>query len=503
MKKLPIFLSTLSLCGLGTAGLTGLSATALDIPAGVAGNDLTIQSADGVAEDMIYGATNEFDEVFKMTYVRPTTRMMEVWTRSGATNRAIHRLFVVGYDYENGVTEAEADAKYQGLGVEDTTSWAREVAYYETDNPDPKREFATQEGVDLTVDNQTDVLYFAAEFGDFVRTKDGVEWSNLSWRRGKVDYRNCVHGGQYKEGAYCKPVTGVDGKIDFWPYGRVHDLEKPVMTWNEEWRGIQKERLETHETEVSELKAQVEAEVEAEGKISDETEATITLKLAKLMKMQVTLATLDENAEVTQMKEKRETLEGVVRGLLQKKEEKPEERPEEKPEKPGTTESGQNKPNGGENGSPNEGETGSGGESGTEAEKPNGGGAGAETGVETGNVGETNGAFGGDHRGGEARSGMQRAEGGSKTQQIAQGTGISAEAGPGENEDLAVNNWGEGQEKSGERQNIIGADEQAEVPNLGEEKAKFNIWTILLPVIAGGLTLIWLWARRALAKDED
>lgn len=448
MKKLQIVLSILTLSGLMTASLAGVSVVALDGPAGVSAG-LALQNATERSQtnDIIFGETNEFDEVFKITYVRSGTRAMEVWTRSGAKNRSIRRLWVVGYDYERGVTEAEADAKFEGLGVEDTTSWATEVAYYETDNPDWQRELVTKEGKPLTEDNKTDVLYFAAEFGDYEWTDDGLVWSNLSWRRGKMDYRNCVHGEQYTNVSYCKPVAGTDGKVEFWPYGRVHALTKPVITWDEEWRGIQSERIERLEKEVGSLVDLFEVD---QGKGKQELEEKSTSLLGELVKLKKTLAALNDTPERGELILRRDKLEETLDGLFNR--------------------------------------------NGNNGEEENGNIQGSGS-IMTGISGMDEGQQGVNGRLLSSNSDKNVAQGNIASINWDKINSQDSDA----EEDAALAGDAKGDTE-------IRTDEarEAEVPNLGEEKGSgFNIWTVLLPLIAGVVTFVWLWAKRVLMRDEN
>lgn len=160
-------------------------------------------------------------------------------------------LTVVWMDYENGITEEMADARLGTLGVVDASEWA--VIYSDGRiNQTSLSGFVEKvNGVEL-LDNKSDLLYYAVRWAREVEQDDGtVILEDDYWTRGKIDYRKCVHSDNYDVvTTRCRQVrTDVDKTFDFEiqqnksPFAVVaYPNGEKVITWDEEWRGILRER---------------------------------------------------------------------------------------------------------------------------------------------------------------------------------------------------------------------------------------------------------------------
>lgn len=430
MKKLPFLLSNLTLCGLGVVYVSSF---------------LTPEVL--ALGDMNYTLTNPIDSMFSVNYVRPDYGLIEVGARTGQAGKALRQMVAVMYNYEDGVTEAEADEKMLDLGVGDVSEWATVLGTYVTETPSWKREFLLSTEMNFAEENKTDLFYFAAEYGDYREENGEIVWSNLYWKRGKIDYRNCIHGEQYEVGDYCRPVENSDGvTTTYWPYARTYEMTRPVITWDEEWREIQAGRVREVKEEVDELTELFERDMD-EGRFKlAEKETGIREVLTKL---KTTLTALDDITERSRLMKERAEVEWALDELLVKVGERNQE---------GDDQDWGNSLNLSStlivNDSLNFWETLSHDE--------------GSNAVWDGSVGVT------------------------KIVAEEQGTNeVGGDESVAMGLDLLDN----------DAEGVV--NEGTEVPNLGEGKSGFNLWVILLPLIAGMITLVWLWVRRVSTGDEE
>ena len=379
--------------------------------------------------------------------------------------RAMRRLILVYYDYENGVTEEVADQRLATLGEDDYTDWAVRLAYKEMNLAEhPHLTNLTGFDVEFEVEmleNRTDLIYYAVEYGVPTLTEDGeTEWTETEWLRGKLDYRQCVHSVDFDlnlvgSAPTCMTKLVEPGKNAVWTIG-VQDKNEQVITWDEEWREIQYERL-----------AAIVQELATWGTEWDEEE--VRAMLARLGKLETTLAVANGV----------EDLLVVERALTEWLQEWLDEQTVE--------------------------EAGSGGEGADGAEGENGGGAeveesegedeGGETGGE-GEGGETGETGGADVVGGNGGVGVGGATNVGTQGEGNQGGGNGATSSETEmdEEDLA----GRGQGEEG-----LNEGDLVEVPALGEtEKSGFPWWILVVLLITGVGMASWLLYGRKRQKEE-
>lgn len=246
MKKIPIALASLSILGVANSILINSTyATAEDIP-------IVVQNSN----DTLYMDANHYDPRFNLDYIMLTPSTMRFNVDFSATNQYVKRMVLVYYDYENGVTEAEADARLPRLGEEEYESWAVKVD--DIDEMRAERSKTTILNTNLharAIDGKTDLLYYAIEYGTKEVMPNGArKWSDTAWIRGKLDYRKCVHseGVDLTKGPTCTvKVDPNSDQIALFVKGK--PVDQNVISWPEEWREIQAERLDRLEKAIEEL----------------------------------------------------------------------------------------------------------------------------------------------------------------------------------------------------------------------------------------------------------
>ena len=197
---------------------------------------------------------NRLNEHTQITYSYPTGNFLSMSFEPMASNRYVKRVVLVYYDYENGVTEAIADDKLASLGEDNYDDWAvrlADVNYNSEGYLSPVNSYSTTiELMNELMENKRDLIYYAVEFGVPTDTEDGRRiWSETAWVRGKYDYRQCVHSEMFASAM--NPGAGLPTcmtrELDD-EYYRVllpgADADEVVLSWQDEWRMIQKERLD-------------------------------------------------------------------------------------------------------------------------------------------------------------------------------------------------------------------------------------------------------------------
>lgn len=233
-RKIPIILSSLAIVA---GGLGQISPTlAID-------NDLAANSIGG-AENQLSLTKNNPDASLKINLIR-----YEQGEASGVVSVPegrdwyIKKAVVAYMNYDQGVTEAEADENLATLDDSKNDDWLI-VGLYNNYSVTKKTQNITlnQSTKDRSATaNKSDVLYYAVEFG--VPTESGTWNDNTWWERGKIDYRTCVHSSVFGSGMNCRLLEDEQGaryvpqifgssKFVFPPDG------EEVLTWEDEWRNV-------------------------------------------------------------------------------------------------------------------------------------------------------------------------------------------------------------------------------------------------------------------------
>lgn len=253
MKKLAMMMVALGV--MGGVGGAALPVVAMSGDVGGLGESVAgVEESGERWEEGLLLEANTISPDLRFPNLYPMHNYMSVELVPSET-RALRRLVVAYYDYEQGVTEAEADAGLATLG-EDAAEWA--VVIYDEEyrfgmEDHPLLNFG---GFEVWIEgefteNKRDLLYYAAEFGEPELQEDGTtEWQNTVWLRGKYDYRSCIHGPDFKPVLpnyigipTCFARDGEGGK-HIVTATRDGEVAEGILTWEEEWRQIQLERLQ-------------------------------------------------------------------------------------------------------------------------------------------------------------------------------------------------------------------------------------------------------------------
>lgn len=283
MKKLAMMMAALGVMG-------GVALPVMATSGDVGGLGESVAGIEGSGERWEEGLLLEANTIspdLRIPNLYPMHNYMEIELVPSET-RALKRLVVAYYDYERGVTEAEADAGLATLG-EDAAEWAvvfydEEYRFGEFDHP-----LLNLSGFEVWIEgefteNKRDLLYYAAEFGEPELQEDGsTAWQNTVWLRGKYDYRSCIHGPDFKPVLpnyigipTCSARDVEDGKyIVTATWGG--EVAEGILTWEEEWRQIQLERLREMVVEMGTWETEWQEEA-------------VRAMLERLKKLEVTLA---------------------------------------------------------------------------------------------------------------------------------------------------------------------------------------------------------------------
>ncbi len=439
---------------------------------------LAIPTEKAQAETSAAGGVvkNYYDPMFYISMVRPTDGSLDFAMNSAGTGLYLHRVVLAYYNYEDGVTEREADARIAELGAEGKLSWGT-VVYDFAMNGFPQNSVYGGGAMELDENgmamgslslaevNKSDVLYYAAEFGEKTGSGLATTWSNSTWARGKIDYRDCIHGSNYVNYGECK-VVHQDGEATakYWTYGRQPAADVHIMTWDEEWQGIQKGRLD-----------EVEKQIEKWEKLEDFAEADeneVAKAETDLDKLKTTLAkTEGDGAEL--LRTRRDDLAARLRKLQGKDD---------------TTENNNNNNNNVEEG---------GGQAG-DGDKPTGTGSDANSagaGQSTDTQGNAQGSV--DVQGGAGTWGDVVVQGNGNIQRnvgIRENVSNDWDEQAQDKQNQDGQEWNENEQKDQNEQNGQ-AGQKVEVPNLGGGQ-KMNVWVFWLPLLAGLLLVILVALRK-------
>ena len=465
MKKLVMMMAALGVMG----GVGGAALPVMATSGDVGGLGESVVGIEGSGERWEEGLLLEANTIspdLRIPNLYPMHNYMEIELVPSET-RALKRLVVAYYDYERGVTEAEADAGLATLG-EDAAEWAvvfydEEYRFGEFDHP-----LLNLSGFEVWIkgeftENKRDLLYYAAEFGEPELQEDGsTAWQNTVWLRGKYDYRSCIHGPDFKPVLpnyigipTCSARDVEDGKYIV-TATRGGEVAEGILTWEEEWRQIQLERLQ-------------EMVVEMGTWGTEWQEEAVRAMLERLKKLEVTL-TASTGVEDLLVVERAltEQLEGWLAGIV------------------GEVEDEVGDEVGGEV------EGGVGDEAGNEVGGEAGGGAGDVTGsgvqVGTGSAVETSGQAG-------------------VVSVVSGASGASGNGGQDRGEEVdgaETDEVGKAEEKSGEQIEDEGRSEAVEVPALGEveQQSGFPWWVLVVLLVTGSGLAGWLLYGRKRRKQE-
>ena len=190
IKKVAMVVATLGVMG----GIGSMALPVVAVGGDVAGlgeSEAGVEGSNERWEEGLFLEANVINTDLQIGYLYPMHNYLTVWLTPSKT-RALKRLVVAYYDYERGVTEAEADAGLATLG-EDAAEWAvvfydEEYRFGEFDHP-----LLNLSGFEVWIEgefteNKRDLLYYAAEFGEPELQEDGsTAWENRVWLRGKYD----------------------------------------------------------------------------------------------------------------------------------------------------------------------------------------------------------------------------------------------------------------------------------------------------------------------------
>ena len=452
MKKLAMMMAALGVMG-------GVALPVMATSGDVGGLGESMAGIEGSGERWEEGLLLEANTIspdLRIPNLYPMHNYMEIELVPSET-RALKRLVVAYYDYERGVTEAEADAGLATLG-EDAAEWAvvfydEEYRFGEFDHP-----LLNLSGFEVWIkgeftENKRDLLYYAAEFGEPELQEDGsTAWQNTVWLRGKYDYRSCIHGPDFKPVLpnyigipTCSARDVEDGKYIV-TATRGGEVAEGILTWEEEWRQIQLERLREMVVKMGTWETEWQEEA-------------VRSMLERLKKLEVTL-TASTGVEDLLVVERAltEQLEGWLAGIV------------------GEVEDEVGDEVGGEV------EGGVGDEAGNEVGGEAGGGAGDVTGsgvqVGTGSAVETSGQAG-------------------VVSVVSGASGASGNGGQDRGEEVdeaKTDEVGEAGEKRGELIEGEGLSEAVEVPALGEveQRSGFPWWVLVVLLVTGSGLAGWL-----------
>lgn len=281
MKKLPVLLSTLTVA----ASLTGGMSTILTQERAWALEDVTQTNRENIYSNELsvlakYVQFEWFD--FGANLLR-----VETGGTANSTGIRAQKLVVAYRDFENGVTEEEADMAARTLGESASTDL---LTLVEAVQPAQGNTLKPLKGKKLT-DNLTDIIYFAVQFGHENADKN---LEDEYWVRGKLDYRNCIHSTVFEpENMLCTRDTST-GVVQFLPATQNGDWvtvpsDDQVITWETEWKKEVERRLAVMDEWLQHIKTEL-----------PDTDSTLYLMGKELAQLQLSTSKLENMAEVDQ-----------------------------------------------------------------------------------------------------------------------------------------------------------------------------------------------------------
>ncbi len=322
MKKLPIFLTALALMG-------GVNVGAMSLANAKAG--VRLFTVEPLTKSLEL-ATNYYDQRASIAYLSPAEEMVWVRARLKGSNADIllKRVVLVHQDFENGVTDEEADEKAKTLGEVTHDDWAKTLADQDYEIESGMRNTnmnmlidMDQSGTSLK-ENYRDVIYFAFEFQkNAARTETGWTGETI-WVRGKIDYRSCIHNAQYEENSWAgRCYVDDDDSLkgagqSFYTLMNVANLESNdyILSWEEEWQQIlaERERVEQEKLEAERLEQE---KLEAEKLAQEEAARLEQERLEELAKAEAEAKTEVDPAAPVKVKEEYMTANVWVRSEVE------------------------------------------------------------------------------------------------------------------------------------------------------------------------------------------
>lgn len=251
MKKIAALVSTLSLLANGVLNIASIDALG-DVGFGL-GNGLKVAllGAESVPSGVMRVRStadsliaNVYDERLRFLRIVPEEGLFELRLGEFSYDYAwtLRRVIVATYNYNDGITEAEADVYALALGEEQAVGWTQSRLDIPIDTI-ASGGFWLENNVvkaDLTKVNRSDILYYALEFENLSNPVADPEWI-----RGKLDYRSCVHAPSFRlgENMTCRAEIDHDaGKYVFLAPEEYAEAEG-ILSWKEELLEVLRERL--------------------------------------------------------------------------------------------------------------------------------------------------------------------------------------------------------------------------------------------------------------------
>jgi len=254
VKKAPFLLSTLTV----VAGISGLVNTAfVPIPSVIAAESSFINKISDVYDFDLYTVSNYF-RLEKLDF-RNNHIVYAVGGTANSQGIRAQRAIIAMRDYENGITEEEADALLPSLGVGNKT-WYKAIV---DDIKPSATNYTYPKNISLS-DNLPDVLYIAVQYGHETVNNDGKKiLEDEFWVRTKVDYRKCIHSSvfdisnmtcavKYDYTAHTADLVALRGENDV-----LLPENEAVITWKEELKQALKARAAALNAQLAHMKTQL------------------------------------------------------------------------------------------------------------------------------------------------------------------------------------------------------------------------------------------------------
>lgn len=253
MKKVPILLSTMILTPMAATLVTPMvnakSNEHLIAPGGslfvkdpLSGETLAIAEQQADQLDLNENAWNPFFNFLSVDY-KQNQMGIQINDRD---DWSVKRVVIAYRNYEEGITEVEADAQLRDLGVKNEGTW-RTLWDYDAKGVHGLYMYVVPRDKNGQIiklsENLTDILYYAVEYGHKTDTNGETEWQDEWWFRGKISYRNCAHAEVFNPNTMICVQEG-DGSYSIRKsdYSSIDEPSGKIMTWDEEWNEIQRQR---------------------------------------------------------------------------------------------------------------------------------------------------------------------------------------------------------------------------------------------------------------------
>lgn len=239
--------------GLGGVGIAFSVGFSGGLATGLAGAGARVAGVSSAGSDLagVGLVANVYDERVQFLKIVPEEGLYEL--RLGDYtfdyNWGLSQVVVATYNFESGISEAEADVLALRLGEEIGEDWVRNKKVFRPDYLASSGFWLEQNVVrgDLTEMNKADTLYYALEFENVDDPSAEKEWI-----RGKLDYRSCVHSPAYQAGESMRCRAEVDYRTGKYVFLAPDDYVVPegILSWKEELKGILQGKLKDIERQV-------------------------------------------------------------------------------------------------------------------------------------------------------------------------------------------------------------------------------------------------------------